>query len=221
MADQGVIPGKHPIPQGAEVKITFNQDSIKLAHCILGARYVGAFDTTVAECNAALAALIAGTEWSTLAAFLTPTASIGGVSVRNLATVDSPYVIATGSGAPGTSTGTALPAEMAVCVTFNSHLTGARNRGRMYFPGWATNALGSGNIIAAAAVTALNTWAVTNIGAAMAALGFTHAIIQPPRKAYTGTGGASHPARDAATIDVVQRVVRDNHWDSQRRRGLK
>jgi hypothetical protein len=90
----------------------------------------------------------------------------------------------------------------------------------MFIPGWATNALASGNVVAAAAVTALQSWANT-LGGTYSANGMPVALGHKARAAYTGTSGTPHPARPAGLVPITNLVVRDNHWDSMRRRGLK
>ena len=91
----------------------------------------------------------------------------------------------------------------------------------MYVPGWAPAATASGDIISAAAVTALGNWANTLIGA-LSPSGYTLVIGQRQRAAYTSpiTGREFGP-RPPNSLTITQCVVRDNHWDSQRRRGLK
>jgi len=77
-----------------------------------------------------------------------------------------------------------------------------------------------GNIISPATMTAIQTWANT-IVAALAGQGYTLVIGHVARQAYTGSTGTAHPARAAGTVVITSVTVRDNHWDSQRRRGLK
>jgi hypothetical protein len=91
----------------------------------------------------------------------------------------------------------------------------------MYIPGWAVGASASGDVMAAAMVTALQNWANTIIGA-LSPSGYTLVIGQRQRAAYTSpiTGRQFGP-RPPNTVTVSSLSVRDNHWDSQRRRGLK
>jgi uncharacterized protein (DUF697 family) len=90
----------------------------------------------------------------------------------------------------------------------------------MYIPGMSTDFIAAGNVIGATRMAELNAWAGT-ITAALAAQGYTWVIGQPARAAYTGTTGTFHPARAASSVVVTSATVRDNHFDSQRRRGLK
>jgi hypothetical protein len=90
----------------------------------------------------------------------------------------------------------------------------------MYIPNWTADAAGGGGVALAAAVTALQNWANTITGA-LAGQGYTWVIGQPARNGYTGSTGTQHPARAASSQVVTSASVRDAHWDSQRRRGLK
>lgn len=220
LSDPGVIGGPKIIPNCAEVRIGFTTAHSSAAYCILTGRYTGAFATTQTQVNSALSSLVSGATWTALAAFWPTTTGIGSVSVRDLNSAGNAYINSSGPAGLGTSVSAAVPSEMAVCVTFRTAKAGTGFRGRMYVPCWATNAIGSGDTVAAAAVTALQNWATTNIANAMTALSFTHAIAQPARKAYTGVTGTQHPARAAGSVDVTSRTVLNNTWDSQRRRGL-
>jgi hypothetical protein len=90
----------------------------------------------------------------------------------------------------------------------------------MYVPGFASNAMATGNVIAATTMTAVNNWAGI-IAGVLSAQGYIWCVGHPARQAYTGITGTAHPARIAGTVPITTVSVRDNHWDSQRRRGLK
>lgn len=221
LVDPGAIGGPKVIPSAVEVVLIWGLTRGGFGRNVLYGRYVGVYDLVSADATAALTALTSGATWTALAAHLAPTASLAGLTLRNVAVANQPIVHAGGGSAPGASSGTALPDEMAACITFRTAEAGPQGRGRMYVPGWATTALGTGGVIAAPAVAALEAWADTNIPAAFSALTATHCLGLPARAAYTGATGTQHPARAAKTLDVTSREVRDNHWDSQRRRGLR
>jgi hypothetical protein len=90
----------------------------------------------------------------------------------------------------------------------------------MYFPNWNTLALGTGNVIALDAVNSLQSF-INNIPVHYTANGITMAIGHFHRLSYTGSTGRVHPEREAGTVEVTQIVVRDNHWDTQRKRGRR
>lgn len=221
LSDPGAIGGPYVVPQCARIVFYINVEGGKTAHIVLVGRYVGTFHGTAAEAQAIHQALFTGAQWTALAAFLATTTVAGQTSIQDVNAPSQSIIFASApTSAPGTSASPALPSEVAAVITKRSAFLGPQNRGRIYFPGFATNALGAGNVIAAAAVTALGNWA-NNISSALAAQGYTHVIGQPARAQYTGSTGTNHPARAATSQPVTQLLVRDNHWDSQRRRGLK
>lgn len=218
--DPGAIGGPVLVPQCAQISLIWNQESGKLAHNVLYGRYSGAFAGSVAQANSILTALTTGAAWTALQVFLSNTGGLQSVTIRDVNTANQALVQQTVAGANGSSSGGALPNEVAAVITARTAFTGRQNRGRIYVPNWAVNALAAGNVIAAAAVTALNTWAQT-IPTALSAQGYTLVLGQRQRQAYTGKTGTQHPARPAQSTPITQLVVRDNHWDTQRRRGLK
>lgn len=220
LSDPGAIGGPKIIPNCAQISLVWTLPDTKLAHQVFTGRYPGTFNGTQAQANSIMTAFSSGGAWSTLAAFFSTDTFLSAVTIRDLNTANQPLIQSNVASAAGTSASPALPNETAVNVTLRTALAGRANRGRSYVPGWATNALGAGNVVAAAAVTALNAWAQTWPNA-LAAGSYTLVIGQPARAAYTGSSGTQHPARAAGSVQVTSLVVRDNHWDSQRRRGLK
>jgi len=220
LSDPGHIGGPVIIPNCVQFHIVWNLADGKQGRNILGMSVGGSYNATAAQAEAGRAALVQGTNWSALAGFLAPTVSLAAVELRDMRTAGNPLVQSTGAATPGTSAGTALPSEVAAVMTIRTAKSGQQNRGRIYIPGWASNAVGVGDIIAAAAVTALLNFG-NNIGSAITAAGGSWVLMQPARQAYTGSTGTQHPARAAGTTPVTSAPVRDNHWDTQRRRGLK
>jgi len=220
LKDPGYDPSDHRIPNCARISLVWSLDGGRFARNELHGSYSGTFNGSQAQCNAILSALTTGTNWTSLAAFLAPTCQLGNVVIRDLNQENQPPIASNGPAAPGTSSGSAMPVEVAAVATLRTAFTGPAHRGRIYVPGWATNALGTGNVIAAGAVTALQNWS-SIIAGAFSAQGYVFCIGHPHRLAYTGAGGRQHPARDAGTVPITSVAVRDNHWDTQRRRGLK
>lgn len=220
LSDPGAIGGPKQITQGAEIVLTWNIASGKLAHNVLIGQFTGGFAGSQGQANAIITGLTTGAQWTALAAHLAPTCALTNVSIRNLHVRDQPIIPALTPGQNGTSTGTELPNEVAACLTLRTGLTGAANRGRIFIPGWATTALGPNNTIAAAAVTALGNWG-SIIAGVLSAQGYVLSVGHVARAAYTGSTGTQHPARESGCVPVTAVNVRDNHWDSQRRRGLK
>jgi hypothetical protein len=90
----------------------------------------------------------------------------------------------------------------------------------MYIPNWNSVALATGNVVAAAAVTALATWANT-FRTVYSAQGLTFVLGLHHRLEYIGSTGRLHQERMARTEEITGIIVRDNHWDTQRKRGLR
>jgi len=220
LSDPGHIGGPVLIPSCAVIRIGWLLDDGKVGYNILYGRYSGTFAGTTAQCDAIKSALGSGSTWTALAAFFPTSTALANISLRDVNTANNPFITSTTAGAFGTSVGSALPNEVSAVITTRTAKTGIANRGRLYVPGWASNAMGTGNIIASGAVTALQNWGGLITGA-LSAQGYTWVIGQPARAAYTGSTGTSHPARSATSTPITSVVVRDNHWDSQRRRGLK
>lgn len=218
--DPGAVGGPKVIPQAAEVTLVYGLPSGKFGHNVLVGRYAGPFALDVASANAILTGLSTGAQWTALAGFFSSDMNLGAVRIRDLNVRDQPLIESTVTGANGTSASPALPNEVALVVTLRTPFTGPQNRGRMYVPGWATNSLGAGNVAAAAAVTALNNWA-SIIAGVLAAQGLTWSVGHLARQEYIGSTGTVHPARAAGTVPIQSAAVRDNHWDTIRRRGLR
>lgn len=218
--DPGEIGGPVVVPQAAQITISWGLADLKTVHNVLYGRYVGLFAGTVAQANSILTALSSGAQWTALASHLSSAAQIAGVSIRDVNSANQPVIASNIGGQLGTGLATQLPSETALVVTKRTALAGRQNRGRMYLGGWASDSTIAGDVASAAVVTALQNWANT-IASILSAQGYTHCLGLKARSAYTGSTGTSIPGRPAHTVDITAMLVRDNHWDSQRRRGLK
>jgi len=147
--------------------------------------------------------------------------TLAGVDLRDINQANQPLINrSTGAQVVGTSTSLPMPTEVAIALTLRTALTGQSNRGRIFIPGWAANAAAVGAVIAPLLMTDLATFA-NGLRGVYTGQGLTLVIAQPARNGYTSpTTGRVHPARSATSIDVANVVVRDNHFDTVRRRGL-
>lgn len=221
LADPGHDPQPKPIPACMEVRINYALEDGKVAHNVLHARYTGGYPGNVALANSLQTAINQAFTNTNLLIYLHTSTQITGVSLRDRGALNTPYVDSSGAAIVGTGTGSALPNEVAACLTQRTAIAGPGGRGRIYIPGFATVALGAGNVIAAATVTGLNNFGNTLRANINAVGGLTMCLALPSRVAYTGSTGTQHAQRPAQTADVASITCRDNHWDSQRRRGLK
>lgn len=218
-SDPGDPGGPVIIPSTAQIVIYWGLTNGSVGHNVMYQQYSGPFAATVTQANSIKAALVAGATWTALAAHLAVGASIQKVSIRNVAIPNEPLIESNSAATPGTSSGTALPDETAACITLRTAKAGVAFRGRVFIPGWATTALGTGGVIAPAALTALQNWAAGNLSTALNTGGVA-VLGQKARVAYVGSSGTQHPAREPAAIPLTGLVVRDNHWDTIRKRGL-
>jgi hypothetical protein len=220
LSDPGALGGPVVVPNCVQIVLNWNLSAGKVGHNVMYGRVSGIPAPTAAQAEAIRAALTTGAAWTAVATIMAASTSLGSVTLRSVHTPGQPIVQSTGAAAPGTSAALALPNEVAICATLRTGFTGPSNRGRIYIPGVASDSLLSGNVIAPGTVTALTNW-VTGFTAIFSAQGFTWVIGQVARAAYTGSTGTQHPARAAASVPVTSATVRNNTWDSQRRRGLK
>jgi len=220
LSDPGSVGGPLVIPSCVQVGILWFLEGGRSAFNILYGRYGGGFTPSSSIADSILTTLTTGAGWTGLASFLATGTLIGGVHLRDVNSANQPVITNTVAGQAGTSASAALPNEVALCISLRTALAGRSGRGRTFIPGYATNALGAGNIVAAAARTATDTWATSNLRAAMSSNGLTWVLGLPARQEYMGATGTTHPARSATSVPITSQGTRDNHWDSQRRRGL-
>jgi len=218
-SDPGYDRSDRHIPNTAQITLTWLLEDGKLVHNVLHGGYTGGYSGTIAKANAILTQLTTGAQWDSLKVFLSTTTTLGNVVLRDLNVENTATIQSDAIGATGSSPGTALPNEVAAVVTLRTQFVGPQFRGRMYVPGWATNALGTGNVIAAGAVTGLINWS-SIIAGVLASQGFQFGIGHYSRLEYTSASGGHHDARPPGLEPITSVTVRDNHWDTQRRRGL-
>jgi hypothetical protein len=218
--DPGHIGGPVVIPNGVKVILVWNLTNGKVGRNVLWANVPGGFAATASVAETVRAALVARSEFTALLGFLALTVSLAGVHLQDARSAGNPEIASTGAATAGTGTGLALPDEVALALTLRTARVGTQFRGRLYQPGYAAVALAAGGVASTATVTALSNYG-TALNAVIGANVGTWSIAQPARAAYTGRTGTQHPARAAALVPITSWICRDNHWDSQRRRGLK
>jgi len=220
LSDPGRIGGPMVIPNAVKVMIVWTLGDGKLARNVLGGTVTSFTTASAAVAEAMRAALAGHAQTVALLGQLAPTVTLTRVEIQDIRQAQLPIFASTGGPSPGTGTGTELPDEVALVLTLRTGGIGQQNRGRLYQPGWTSAALGAGNIANTAAVTALTNYPAA-VNAMMSAGGLSWGLLKPERAAYTGSTGTAHPHRPASIAPITSTVVRDNHWDSQRRRGMK
>jgi hypothetical protein len=219
--DPGRVAGPKIIPNAMMIRLNWTLTDGKTGHNVLYSTYTGSPAISVAQADAFFSACKGG-NFSAFAAFLAPTAALASVTLLDVRSTTATEFSSTGPPAPGTSAGSAMPDEVAVVVTLKTALRGPGGRGRFYVPGWASNAEGAGGVIAATAVTALQNWVTSTLGGAFPTIGGAWVLGLPHRVGYTSpVTGRVFPDRPATTIPLTATSVKDNHWDTMRKRGLK
>lgn len=220
LSDPGAIGGPFVIPGACQVVLQWTLPDGKAGHNVLYGAVQPSFNPTAAIADAILTGLTTGATWTALATHMAGNSALNAVLLRDVRGPGLPVVASTGAPHLGTAAGTALPNEVALVVTLRTPFAGIQNRGRMYVPNWDITSINADNTAAATVVTALGNWA-SNILTVFTSNAMTWSIGHKARQQYTGSTGTVHPARPAGVVTVTQAVVRDNHFDSMRRRGLK
>lgn len=194
----------------------------KLARNVMWGQHTAATPPTTAIADALFSAIKTGGGWTGLAAFLATGTQLLGVTLLDVRVANQVGVDSTSAAVPGTSASAALPDEVALVYTIRTARSGPGGRGRVFLPGFATNALGTGGMAAAAAVTAVNTWIGSTVGPAITTNVGPWALGLQARQAYTSpTTGRQFPARQDVALPVGQGSAANNRWDTQRKRGLR
>lgn len=152
---------------------------------------------------------------SGLAACVATSVSLSRVGIRDIHTANQPEFLGTAAAVAGASAGDLLPPQTALVVTLRTALAGPRFRGRSYLPGFteADNAaLGSASPACATAAASF----VNALAAAMQARNIRMAVVSRPLVDPV-TGAVTRPG---AVTQVVSALVRNNVWDTQRRRAV-
>lgn len=135
--------------------------------------------------------------------FISEEVDLSRITVRDIRTANLPEFGAT-TVAPGTSASQVLPLQIALVATLRTALAGRSYRGRFYMPGFAENANLADGTCDGAASSALETWLTAISSPTVQGNLWSLAVMSP-------TLGESNPV---TAIDV-----RDNVWDTQRRRS--
>jgi len=220
LSDPGHIGGPVVIPNCTQIVLNWGSGIGKVSHNVLYGRSAGVPTPSVAQAQALFAAMSSGGLWTAMNAHLANTTTFASVSVMSVHTAGQPVFTSTGASVPGTNATIALPLEVALVTTLRTALRGTQNRGRIYQPNLAVDQVLTGNLASATLVNDQSAWHNGFI-AILSSQSLTWVIGQPHRAAYTGSTGTQHPKRLATSTPITQALVRNNTFDSQRRRGLK
>jgi hypothetical protein len=220
LLDPGHIPGPKIAPNCVEVRWLWALADGKLAFNVTHARYSPPYPGNTTLANAIQSSLNSLFTSSLLQAGYATAVQLRGVDLRDINVANQPIIPSTGASLGGTDTNSSLPDEVAIVLSLHTALTGQANRGRIYLPATTTLTVSPTNVITGGFMSTLNTFAA-GVLAIYTSNSLNMCIAKPARAAYTGSTGRQHPARIASTELVTAVVVRDNHFDSTRRRGLR
>ena len=148
-----------------------------------------------------------------------PTSTVfDGVDVRDLRSPNNPLLSSTSAAVPGTSATGALPPQVAIAMTLRTAQAGRQFRGRIYFGGLAAVCDDTTGHIATGPSGDLLAW-FNDIFTTLNANGMPMCIGQKELLARPGHGGTTLPHRPAAAVPVTSYLVRNNIFDTQRRRS--
>lgn len=217
--DAGRIPGAAAVANVLEIRILFNLPNQKQASITFHG-----YNATMPAVNVALANTLfssLSSTWSTnLASYMAagpPATQFAAVYIRDMTNAGYPVFQSSSSAVNGTSASPAMPVNVALVLTENLNVRGRGAKGRVYIPGWATNADAGGGVAVGAVQTAVTAFG-TGVFNAITAAGFTPAVAKVARAAYTGYTGTPHLQRAATYAQVISYICRDAIWDTQRRR---
>lgn len=218
MPDGGRIAGPVVVPNEVQLRLIWTLANGKTSYNVLHGTVAGGFNATTAVAQAIYAALLASAAWTAWRPMINTLNSLAGIDLRDMRTINMPIVPSTGGAVAGTGAGGALPPGDALVVTLRTATVGRSARGRVYLPGLDQAAMAAGGVASGAAITA-SAALITALQTAMTASSIALAIGNPARQAYTGTTGAAHAARAAATVPVTVITTRNGIIDHQRRRA--
>jgi len=141
------------------------------------------------------------------------------LTIRDMGDVTNPEFQSNLAAVSGSSANAALPQDVALVLTAEPNLRGRGAKGRLFFPGWATNAAAAPGQAIDAARVALNAFGA-DLMLELNAVALGAAIAKPARNAYIGLTNAQHPQRPASVVELNAYTCQDTEFDTQRRRGL-
>jgi len=218
MPSPGYIPGSLVIPRTFAVRMRWTLANGVKASNVLHAIVPEGTSPDVALANGLFDSIKA--DIAPLLSYMSTQTNLEGLSIRNLQSGSNVEVDSNPADSPsvaGVGEGFALPEEVAIVVTLRSGQTGPAHRGRIYLPGWSTDALDVDGHIDPVLVGTLVTWGallISNFTIHGMDLGIAHR----GHAEYTNDKGKTVPAEAAGTDRVTTIVVTDNKFDSQRRR---
>lgn len=185
------------------------------AQCVLHWTIPAGTSVNVTLANAIFTTL--GNLWSAnLAAHAATTQSLSKLFLRDLRQASMAEVASTNAAIPGTAVGDELPHSIACVMTIRTASAGRKFRGRAYLSAFAEEANGGSGRISVSTKTSLDAFAAGFITAANQS-GATFGVAHRPTLFDDITGLPIAPGL-GFTTPATTCEIRDDFWDSQRRR---
>jgi hypothetical protein len=217
MSSPGYIPGPLVIPATVQVRFHWFLPNSRVATNVMHAIVPDGFVPDTIACNTIMAAVGGWTDIDTYFDFLAPTTSLLRVDIRDIRERDQAIFEGDGAAIPGTGIANALPEEVALVVTLRTGLAGPAHRGRVYLCGYDSSALDADGH-AVPGLTAAAKALVEQISTGMSDAGMSLGVGHRGHAEYINAKGATVLEELPGTDLVTQIRVRDNVFDSQRRR---
>jgi len=216
-AAPGYVRGPLVIPQTAQMRMVW-QLANGTASNVLHAIVADGFHWTTTDVDNVMDGIVASTGWTDIHPLLATTTLLLGLEIKDIRAPHLGSIASSAPAAAGTDVNRPFPDQIALVVTLLTDGSGRSNRGRTYVPGWANDAGDASGLATVDAVLAAEVF-MSAVRDAMAAVGFEMAIGHRGHAAYISPAtGIEVPAELAGSVPVSSVRVRDNKFDTQRRR---
>ena len=214
----GYVPGPLVIPQTCEVKLHWRLANFKQASNVFHAIIPDGFALDETVPTGIMDEITASAGWADLNPFLSTETSLQSVEAKDLRAANLGGYISTSATITGTSAADSLPEGVALVVGLRTAQSGRSFRGRVYIPGFSTDALAADGR-AAATVAGSAAEFVQAVKDAMSVVGLEMCIAHRGHAEYVSPStGQTVPAEGAGSVVVTQVRNTDGIFDSQRRR---
>lgn len=156
---------------------------------------------------------------SPLLPLLSPETTLDAVWVKDLRTLNNPWLVSAGGAVAGTGTNPPLPLNVAAVITLVTGLSGKGKEGRSYYAGFDAATSGSDGRIATPLKNALASFA-DSVRTILGANGMAGQVImlRPLAADPLATTPPLNQARPAGSQPVLSVAMKDTRWDTQRKR---
>jgi len=217
MPSPGYIPGPLVIPNTFQVRLIWALSNGRIATNVLHALVDEGTEASVGMANSYFDSLAIDVDVVDYLQYLPTTVSLLRVDIRDLRAPSAPIVESDSAAVPGTGAGDPLPQGVALVATLRTALAGRSHRGRTYLTGFDDTTLDAvGHATGALTASALGFMnsVKTNMLSAIGSMAVGHRGHAEYINAKGGTVAEELPGSDPITTVII----RDNVFDSQRRR---